>query len=132
MRPFALPFELHPWGLLQGGELTGKYLRQPDGPNRSSADAVTQRVNQLAKDVAAVADEIGRSNAEVAINWVRQQEPGCGVVPILGARSAEQLRANLGCLEFGSSQTTSTGWQPPAASSSASHGPFWRATTSAA
>jgi len=44
--------------------------------------------------------QIGRSSAEVAINWIRQQRPGCAVVPILGARSAEQLRANLGCLEF--------------------------------
>jgi aryl-alcohol dehydrogenase-like predicted oxidoreductase len=96
----ALDLAFTPWGLLQDGELTGKYLHQPDGPTRSSADAVSQRVNQLAKDVAAVAEEIGRSNAEVAINWVRQQEPGCPVVPILGARSAEQLRANLGCLEF--------------------------------
>jgi aryl-alcohol dehydrogenase-like predicted oxidoreductase len=96
----ALDLAFTPWGLLEDGELTGKYLHPLDGPTRSSADAVSQRVNQLAKEVVAVAEEIGRSAAEVAINWVRQQEPGCPVVPILGARSAEQLRTNLGCLDF--------------------------------
>lgn len=96
----ALDLAFTPWGLLSEGELTGKYLRQPDGPTRNRAEEVSQRVNQLAKEVVAVAEEVGRSSAEVAINWIRQQRHGCAVVPILGARSAEQLRANLGCLDF--------------------------------
>ncbi len=32
--------------------------------------------------------------------WVRQQAPGCVVIPIVGARTAEQLRGNLGCLDL--------------------------------
>ncbi len=96
----ALDLAFTPWGLLSEGELTGKYLRQPDGPTRNRAEEVSQRVNQLAKEVVAVAEEVGRSSAEVAIDWIRQQRHGCAVVPILGARSAEQLRANLGCLDF--------------------------------
>jgi aryl-alcohol dehydrogenase-like predicted oxidoreductase len=48
----------------------------------------------------AVAAELGRPPAQVAINWVRQQDAGCPVIPIVGARSAAQLADNLGCLEF--------------------------------
>ena len=41
----------------------------------------------------------GGSKDEVAINWVRQQR-GAPIIPILGARTAAQLRDNLGCPEF--------------------------------
>ena len=57
-------------------------------------------MNDLAREVVAVAAEADRPPAQVAINWVRQQDPGCVVVPIVGARSAAQLRDNLGCLDF--------------------------------
>jgi aryl-alcohol dehydrogenase-like predicted oxidoreductase len=152
----ALDLAVTPWGLLEGGELTGKYLTtaqpaggavldpgdraseptttaqpaggavldpgdraseptttaQPAGgavldpgdrasePTRSRPDDVSPRVNDLAREVLAVAEGLGRPPAQVAINWVRQQEFGCPIVPIVGARSAEQLRANLGCLDF--------------------------------
>jgi aryl-alcohol dehydrogenase-like predicted oxidoreductase len=110
----ALDLAVTPWGLLEGGELTGKYLTtaQPAGgavldpgdrasePTRSRPDDVSPRVNDLAREVLAVAERLGRPAAQVAINWVRQQDFGCPVIPIVGARSAEQLRANLGCLDF--------------------------------
>jgi aryl-alcohol dehydrogenase-like predicted oxidoreductase len=96
----ALDLAVTPWGLLESGELTGKYLA-PDGrPTRSRPESVSPRVNELAGEVLAVAAELGRSPAQVAINWVRQQELGCPVVPIVGARSAAQLADNLGCLDF--------------------------------
>jgi aryl-alcohol dehydrogenase-like predicted oxidoreductase len=96
----ALDLAVTPWGLLESGELTGKYLA-PDGqPTRSRPESVSPRVNELAREVLAVAAELGRSPAQVAINWVRQQELGCPVVPIVGARSAAQLADNLGCLDF--------------------------------
>ena len=45
-----------------------------------------------------MAEEVGRTPAQVALNWVRQ---GSGViVPLVGARTLEQLEDNLGCLEF--------------------------------
>ena len=96
----ALDLAVTPWGVLESGELTGKYLA-PDGqPTRSRPEAVSRRVNDLAREVVAVAGEVGRSPAQVAINWVRQQDHGCPVIPILGARSAAQLADNLGCLDF--------------------------------
>jgi aryl-alcohol dehydrogenase-like predicted oxidoreductase len=110
----ALDLAVTPWGLLEGGELTGKYLTtaRPAGgavldpgdrasePTRSRPEDVSPRVNDLAREVLAVAERLGRPPAQVAINWVRQQDFGCPIVPLVGARSAEQLRANLGCLDF--------------------------------
>ena len=45
-----------------------------------------------------VAGEMGRSPAQVTINWVCQQ-PG-KIIPILGCRTLAQLRDNLCCLDF--------------------------------
>lgn len=98
----ALDLAVTPWGVLESGELTGKYLA-PDGqPTRSRPEHVSPRVNQLAGEVVAVAAELGRPPAQVAISWVRQQEPGWGapVIPVVGARSAAQLADNLGCLDL--------------------------------
>jgi aryl-alcohol dehydrogenase-like predicted oxidoreductase len=95
----ALDLAVTPWGVLESGELTGKYLA-PDGqPTRSRPEHVSARVNELASEVMAVAAELGRSPAQVAIGWVRQQDFGCPVIPIVGARSAAQLADNLGCLD---------------------------------
>ena len=45
-----------------------------------------------------MAEKIGRTPAQVALNWVRQQ-PGV-IVPLVGAKTRAQLDDNLGCLEF--------------------------------
>jgi aryl-alcohol dehydrogenase-like predicted oxidoreductase len=96
----ALDVAVTPWGLLDGGSLTGKYLARPSEPTRYGAGDVSERVNRIAAEVVAVAREVGRPAAQVAINWVRQRDHGCVVVPVVGARDAEQLGANLGCLDF--------------------------------
>jgi aryl-alcohol dehydrogenase-like predicted oxidoreductase len=96
----ALDLAVTPWGVLESGELTGKYLAHDGRPTRSRPEHVSPRVNELAREVVAVAAELGRPPAQVAINWVRQQDAGCPVIPIVGARSAAQLADNLGCLEF--------------------------------
>ncbi len=84
------------WGVLEGGELTGKYNRASSEPRRQAEASARGRA--LADVLIAVAEECGRTPAQVAINWVRQQHPT--IIPILGARSAAQLRDNLGCLQF--------------------------------
>jgi diketogulonate reductase-like aldo/keto reductase len=45
-----------------------------------------------------VAQDVGRSAAQVALAWLRQQ-PGV-VIPIIGARTPAQLKDNLGSLAF--------------------------------
>ena len=98
----ALDLAVTPWGLLEGGSLTGKYLAAAPETSllRYDADGVSERVNRIAAEVVAVAAEVGRPPAQVAINWVRGHDHGCVVVPVIGARDASQLGVNLGCLEF--------------------------------
>jgi aryl-alcohol dehydrogenase-like predicted oxidoreductase len=95
--PMARSLELAftPWGLLEGGALTGKYLSDADEPRRYGSAG--ERVNRIAREVLAVADEVGATPSQVAIAWVRAQ-PWL-TVPILGARSEAQLRENLGALD---------------------------------
>jgi aryl-alcohol dehydrogenase-like predicted oxidoreductase len=85
-----------PWGLLESGTLTGKYNTSDDEPRRQPRASEKELAAGAA--VARLAQAVGRTPAQVAINWVRQQ-PG-NVIPILGARSVKQLQDNLGCLDF--------------------------------
>jgi aryl-alcohol dehydrogenase-like predicted oxidoreductase len=84
------------WGLLEAGELTGKYNAPSQEPKRSSD--TSERIKAIASVVMNVAGECGRTPSQVALNWARQGF--YGVLPILGARSVAQLQDNLGCLDF--------------------------------
>lgn len=96
--PMARSHELAilPWGLLDGGVLTGKYSKPGDEPRREASTSEAERA--AGEAVAQLAQSLGRTPAQVAINWVRQQ-PGV-VIPILGCRTEAQLQDNLGCLGF--------------------------------
>lgn len=92
-----------PWSPLGAGVLTGKYLGNPEGEGegtrvKQSASRRTERNQGIAGAVLAVAAEIGKSPAQVALNWLMLQ-PGV-TSPILGARTLAQLEDNLGCLDF--------------------------------
>jgi aryl-alcohol dehydrogenase-like predicted oxidoreductase len=84
------------WGVLGQGGLTGKYTRQTGEPRRF--ESVGPRTLALAEVVTGLAAEIGRSPAQIALNWARQQDPR--IIPLVGARALAQLRDNLGCLEW--------------------------------
>jgi len=85
------------FGLLEGGELTGKYNRQTPGPKRH--DQASERGRALADAIIELADAIGRTPSQVAINWARQQRHNL-IIPIIGARTEAQIKDNLACLEF--------------------------------
>jgi aryl-alcohol dehydrogenase-like predicted oxidoreductase len=95
--PMARSLELAftSWGMLEGGALTGKYLSESDGPRRY--EGAGDRVNGIAREVVGIAEELGATPSQVAIAWVRAQ-PWL-IVPIVGARTEEQLRDNLGALD---------------------------------
>jgi aryl-alcohol dehydrogenase-like predicted oxidoreductase len=92
----SLGMSFTPWGMLEGGALTGKYLDETDEPRRY--DGAGPRANAIAREVIGVADELGATPAQVAIAWVRSQP--WHSVPIVGARSEAQLRQNLGALQL--------------------------------
>jgi aryl-alcohol dehydrogenase-like predicted oxidoreductase len=91
-----------PWSPLGGGVLTGKYSGAdsvpPDTRMGASEAQARQRLTQqnlsVAEAVAKVGADIGKSSAQVALNWVLSR-PGV-TSPILGARSVAQLEDNLG------------------------------------
>ena len=87
------------WSPLAGGILSGKYTR-PGGPGpsaRLAADSLGERDHAVARAVQQAADELGVTPSQVALAWTRARSRA--VVPIVGARSAEQLKDNLGALE---------------------------------
>ncbi|MFI7606315.1 aldo/keto reductase [Micromonospora sp. NPDC049366] len=101
----SLGMGLTAWSPIGGGLLTGKYRRTEDGlsgAGRLAAGAnglpVTDRDWQVIDALESVAGELGRSMAQVAINWVATQ-PAVGSV-ILGASSPEQVDSNMTALDF--------------------------------
>ncbi len=102
----ALDIAITPWGILGGGVLTGKYRKGSPRPKDARYGSqeewgniyVTDRNLAIAEEVERVAQEIGKSQSQVALAWVRQRPYGV-VVPILGATKLSQLKDNIGCLE---------------------------------
>ena len=97
---------LLPWSPLGGGWLTGKYTRdqRPSGATRLGEDpgrgveaydkrAASERTWAVVDAVQAVAEARGASMAAVALAWVHDRPAVSSV--ILGARTTEQLTANL-------------------------------------
>ena len=92
----ALEMSFLAWGLLEGGELTGKYNSPSSEPKRS--EGTSQRIKNLAATLMDLASDTGRTPSQIALNWARQKP--YRIIPILGARTENQLKDNLGCLDF--------------------------------
>lgn len=104
---------LIPWSPLRGGWLSGKYRRGMAGPpagSRVDADAdargwpeawgtyANERTWDVIDAVAEVADETGRTPAQVALRWLLQR-PGV-TAPIIGSRTLTHLDDNLAAAGF--------------------------------
>jgi len=99
-----------PWSPLRGGWLSGKYYRgMAAPPENTRVDAAekggwseawsaynTERTWRILDELRAVAQELGKTPAQVALNWVKDR-PGI-TAPIIGARNLAQLEDNLGCV----------------------------------
>jgi len=101
----ALNLGVTAWSPLSNGVLTGKYQGQgPAESGRMSADMMKQFLPEersTARIVAAVksvADQVGRSMAQVALAWLRTRP--VPVIAILGARKLSQLQDNLASLNL--------------------------------
>jgi aryl-alcohol dehydrogenase-like predicted oxidoreductase len=94
------------WSPLRGGFLTGKYRHDGTGltgagrltNSGTPGPAWTEQQWQLLKPLEEVADKLGVTMAQVAINWVATQ-PGIASA-IVGASSADQLGASMAALNF--------------------------------
>ncbi|WUH91975.1 aldo/keto reductase [Streptomyces sp. NBC_00433] len=87
------------WGPLAGGVLSGKFTRPggPGGATRVAPESLGERELAAARAVQEVAGELGVTASQVAIAWTRARSRA--VHPIIGARSVEQLKDNLGALD---------------------------------
>ncbi len=101
----ALKLGVTAWSPLAGGILTGKYHGQgsTEGARLSVANMrqfspAEERSARIVAAVKKVAEEVGRSAAQVALAWL-QYRP-VPVIPIIGARKLSQLEDNLASLEL--------------------------------
>jgi aryl-alcohol dehydrogenase-like predicted oxidoreductase len=92
----ALEMAYLPWGILEGGEMTGKYNAPSDEPKRSKD--TSERIKKISVALMDLANETEHTSSQIAINWARQRP--YHMIPILGARTEKQLKDNLGCLDF--------------------------------
>jgi aryl-alcohol dehydrogenase-like predicted oxidoreductase len=102
----ALGLGVLPWSPLGRGVLTGKYRTGTPSDSRAASTHFANFVNPYLDDrgagiveaVARAADGLGLTALEVALTWVRDR-PGV-TAPIIGARTAAQLRGALGVEEL--------------------------------
>ncbi|MBC2959243.1 aldo/keto reductase [Nocardioides deserti] len=98
----ALGLGVLPWSPLGRGVLTGKYRSGTPSDSRAASSHfagfvgtyLDDRSARIVEAVARAADGLGWTPLEVALVWVRDQ-PGV-TAPIVGARTAAQLRGALG------------------------------------
>jgi aryl-alcohol dehydrogenase-like predicted oxidoreductase len=101
-----------PWSPLAGGVLSGKYDSQdldaaapamPQLNSRKNINVSTGRLSernlQIAAAVKTIAQEMNRTPSQVALAWTLRHP--AVVSPIIGARTVEQLKDNLACLQVG-------------------------------
>jgi aryl-alcohol dehydrogenase-like predicted oxidoreductase len=96
-----------PWSPLRGGWLSGRYRRGMELPQDDSRISTAsqrgwserwdvydnERTWSIIDTLVEVANEAGKTPAQVALNWVKDQ-PGV-TAPIIGVRKLEQLEDNL-------------------------------------
>lgn len=98
-----------PYAPLAGGFLTGKYERGPEnepvGPDGSRADLsdsfgpLSDRAWNVLETVRAVASEVDATPSQVAVRWAMEIED-VTAIPIVGARTRDQLAENVAALEL--------------------------------
>jgi aryl-alcohol dehydrogenase-like predicted oxidoreductase len=93
----SLDLAVTPWSVLGAGVLTGKYNRD-DPPEDGRAAATVDRNLDIAETVIDVAEEVGATPSQVALRWAMQR-PGL-ILPLVGARTEDQLHDNLGALDI--------------------------------
>ena len=97
----AMGMGVLPWSPLGRGVLTGKYRTGTPADSRAASPHfsnfvgtyLTDRSQRIVEAVVRAAEGLGWSPIEVALTWVRDR-PGV-TAPIVGARTAAQLKASL-------------------------------------
>jgi aryl-alcohol dehydrogenase-like predicted oxidoreductase len=102
----ALNIGVTAWSPLANGVLTGKYHGTPESsePGRMNSEMIKgfiperPQTDRIVAAVKTVANETGRSMAQVALAWLRFRS--VPVIPILGARKLSQFKDNLASFDL--------------------------------
>ncbi len=102
----ALNIGVTAWSPLAGGVLSGKYHGNASSGDQGRMNAEMmkdfqpdqQRADRVVKALKSVADQVGRSQAQVALAWLRYRP--VPVIPIIGARKFQQFQDNMASLEL--------------------------------
>ena len=94
------------WSPLRSGLLSGKYGSGIPNGSRAALkgyewlqrSVITKEALSVVKELAAVAKDLGCTMAQLALAWVRKNENVSTV--ITGATNPDQVRENIGSLEF--------------------------------
>jgi aryl-alcohol dehydrogenase-like predicted oxidoreductase len=89
----VVPLAYSPLGM---GRLSGKYSAQnPPPPKRNFSNHPMEQVDEVVAELRRIGEANGgRTPGQVALNWIMAK----GVVPIPGAKTAEQAASNAGSL----------------------------------
>lgn len=93
----ALGLGVTAYSPLGGGLLTGKYT-QAERTGRLEGKPVTNRMRALVEEVLTVAQQLDITPSQVALAWIHDRQRHPRIISILGARTARQLRENLGAV----------------------------------
>ena len=97
----ALDIGVTAWSPLAAGVLSGKHTQGgtvDTGRAQMAGSRLDARSRAIVEVLTILARELGKTPAQVALNWLRQGS--YPVIPIVGARKLEQVVDNLGCLDF--------------------------------
>jgi len=89
------------WSPLGSGLLTGKYTKTADEKANRRLDKakfkeITERELTIAREVDRISEELDCTPAQLALAWLRTHPH---VIPIIGARTKDQIEDNIGCLD---------------------------------
>lgn len=96
------------WSPLAGGLLSGKYGQKGDSADKPAgrlhessrrAKVLGEKNLGVAESLSALARDIGCSPSQLALAWIAQRS-ATNLIPIVGARSVEQLKDNLGSIDI--------------------------------
>jgi aryl-alcohol dehydrogenase-like predicted oxidoreductase len=93
------------WSPLAGGLLTGKYRAGDQGRlqglGRVIRTETSDRDSAIVDALLAIAKDLGRTPAEVALAWIREKSKRStnALIPIIGPRTVQQLENNLRSLD---------------------------------
>lgn len=95
------------WSPLAGGILSGKYTRGSGGDGAKRMDSMQlqpldERNRAIATALDGIADTLGATSGQVALAWMLSR----GVIPIVGATSATQLKENLAATQISLDENT--------------------------